>query len=165
MTMRRPKNSLGKITLFSLIVMGLVLSTGYGKEELFRFDSFAGETVAVERQPVFIITSHSDNDLKETLRCATLASAKQDAFWIINFAWEQSSEVKRRIASKLMKEDFMKARSTVLGPEYRTAARMILVEASGRIHWSCDSFPSNKEWSQALSIWTRLADNLRQKSL
>jgi len=157
-------HSWGKLALFSLLLIDSALCAGYGKEGLFRFESFSGETVAIGEQPVFIITSHSANDLKETLRCATLANAKQDVFWIINFAWEQSSKVKRRIASKLLKEDFMKARSTVLGPEYRAAARIILVESGGKVHWSCDSFPSGEEWSEAISIWARLADKPRQKS-
>ena len=78
------------------------------------------------------------------MRCATLVNAQQGAFLVINFAWKQSSEIKRRIASNLLKEDFMRARSTVLSPEHQTAARMALIEPSGEVHWSCESFPGEE---------------------
>lgn len=145
-----------KLALFCLALLGSYNHTVYGEEASFRFESFSGNTVSIDRQPVFIITTHSEKDLKEALRCATLASSQQGAFWVINFAWEQSSEIKRRAASKLLKEDFMKSRSTVLGPEYRLAARMILIEPNGAVSWSCKSFPSDEEWTQALSIWASL---------
>ena len=103
---------------------------------------------------MFIITSHSPDDLKETLRCATLANTQKEAFWVINFAWNQPDSLKRRTAAKLLKHDFMKSHSTVLRPEFRNAARMVLMEADGKIRWRCESFPYDHEWAQALSTWS-----------
>ena len=101
---------------------------------------------------------------EEAMRCATLVNAQQGAFWVINFAWKQSSEIKRRIASNLLKEDFMRARSTVLSPEHQTAARMALIEPSGEVHWSCESFPGEEEWARARVIWSRLSETPCQKA-
>ena len=168
MTIKRSKpfstDSLGKRTLLWLFLFSPVLDAGYCEEATFRFESFSGESISVDRQPVFIISSHSENDLKEAMRCATLVNAQQGAFWVINFAWKQSSEIKRRIASNLLKEDFMRARSTVLSPEHQTAARMALIEPSGEVHWSCESFPGEEEWARARVIWSRLSETPCQKA-
>ena len=166
MTITRSKSfstdSLGKRTLLWLFLFSPVLDAGFCTEAPFRFESFSGETVSVDRQPLFIISSHSANDLNEAMRCANLVNAQQGTFWVINLAWKQSSEIKRRIASNLLKEDFMRTRSTVLSPEHETAARMALIEPSGEVHWSCESFPDEEEWARA--IWSRLSKTPWQKS-
>ncbi len=151
--MIRSKPPLGQIALLSLILVGTNVPKGIACDE-FQFESFLGEAVSVKQWPVFIITSHSPDDLKEALRCATLANTQKNAFWVINFAWEQSDNLKRRAAAKLLKQDFMKSHSTVLGPEFRGADRMVLIDADGEINWSCESFPNDQEWKRALANWT-----------
>ena len=152
-TMIRYSRLMGRIALLSLALFGADFNRGYASEE-FRFESFLGEDVSITQWPVFIITSHSPDDLKETLRCATLANTQKEAFWVINFAWNQPDSLKRRTAAKLLKHDFMKSHSTVLRPEFRNAARMVLMEADGKIRWRCESFPYDHEWAQALSTWS-----------
>ena len=151
--MIRRNRPMGRIALCCLALFGAAFNKGYANDE-FRFKTFLGETVSITQWPVFIITSHSPDDLKVALRCATLANTQRNAFWVINFAWNQPASLKRRTAAKLLKQDFMKSHSTVLGPEFRDAARIVLMEADGKIRWSCESFPNDQEWDQALSTWS-----------
>ncbi len=138
--------------------IGLVLATlatmspSHSKESSLRFKTFDGRQQELTAGPTFVITSHSQNDIEEALRCASLVESIPKANWIIDVAWPQPAATKRIAAQSVLKSDYLKAHSTILPKPFPLAVRIALVDTSANILWSSPSFPSASSWKQAREI-------------
>ncbi len=121
----------------------------------FSCETLDGGRFTVSEWPFFIITSQSEEDLSESLRCASLISSLESPQWLIDFAWPQNVRVKRMAARSLLKRPFMRSRSTILERPIRNAPLIALVNSNFEVIWSCDSYPSADDWAQALETYRK----------
>lgn len=115
--------------------------------------TFDGEKRTIREWPIFIITSHSQEDLNETLRCASLVSSLENPSWLINFAWPGSERTKRIAADVLLKSEYMKSHSTILNKLSPDSPLISLVDSEFRILWCSSSYPVEKDWNHAVKIF------------
>ena len=119
----------------------------------FIYQNLEDQQISITTWPAFIITSQSEADLKEALRCATqVSSLVQKPHWLIDFAWPQSTAVKRRVAKRLLKSAFMKTHSAILENAPSVNSLIVLIDNENTVLWHSDSYPSDDDWNIALDI-------------
>ena len=119
----------------------------------FTYQNLEDQHVTIKTWPAFIITSQSEADLKDALRCATqVSSIAPKPHWLIDFAWPQSTTVKRRVAKRLLKSAFMKAHSTILENSPSHNSIIVLINNENTVLWNSESYPSDDDWKIALDI-------------
>ena len=136
-----------------LLSLSFLLSIPYAHAAELAYRNLNDQEIAIEQWPAFIITSQSEDKLSDALRCASfIDSADPKPHWLIDFAWPQSAAIKRRIAAKLLKSDFMKTHSTILEDSISNDSLVALINANREILWSSPSYPSDEDWQIALDI-------------
>ena len=150
-SMQRIASRLAAAAIYAITLLPLAGVRGEG--QAFAPKSLQGSLIPIDRWPAFVITSRSPDDLNESMRCATRANSWDQAFWILNFAWDQPESAMRLAAAKFLKNDFMKSRSAILGEEYRDSPRVMLIDSRGIVLWRSLSYPTEREWEEAHSIW------------
>lgn len=139
------------LALLSLSLLLPILSPSQATD--FAYENLEGQRVSISDWPAFIITSQSETDLKDALRCATRVSSLEHApHWLIDFAWPQATAVKRRAAKRLLKSSFMKSRSAVLERSRSQDSLIVLIDNDGTVLWSSLSYPIDEDWKTALDI-------------
>lgn len=119
----------------------------------FIYQNLEDQQISITTWPAFIITSQSEADLKDALRCATqVSSLAQKPHWLIDFAWPQSTAVKRRVAKRLLKSAFMKTHSAILENSPSVNSLIVLIDNENTVLWDSDSYPSDDDWNIALDI-------------
>ncbi|MBT5814050.1 MAG: hypothetical protein HOI15_06820 [Opitutales bacterium] len=117
------------------------------------YQNLKGQTVTISHWPAFIITSQSQEDLKDALRCATqVSSLSQKPHWLIDFAWPHSTAVKRRIAKTRIESAFMKTHSAILENSPSNDSLIILIDNQNNVLWNSRTYPSGDDWKKALDI-------------
>ncbi len=119
----------------------------------FTCKTFNGEKLTISEWPIFLITSHSQEDLNETLRCASLVSSLESPIWLIDFAWPGSERAKRIAANAFLKSEYMKSHSTILKRSSPNSPLISLVDSEFRILWCSSSYPIEKDWNHAVQIF------------
>ncbi len=119
----------------------------------FTYKTFDGEKRTIYEWPVFLITSQSQEDLSETLRCASLLGSLESPVWLINFAWPGSERAKRIAANAFLKSEYMKSHSTILKNASPKLPLISLVDSQFRILWCSSSYPVAKDWNHAVQIF------------
>lgn len=135
-----------------LVLAALATMSPSHSTESLRFKTFDGQQQELTAGPIFIITSHSQDDIEEALRCASLVESIPKVNWLIDVAWPQPAAIKRIAAQSVLKSDYLKAHSTILPKPFPLAVRIALVDTSANILWSSRSFPSASSWERAIKI-------------
>lgn len=133
--------------------VGMSFPSIHLKAEAFSCQTLNGETLTINRWPIFIITSRSEKDLSESLQCASLVGSLETRNWLIDFAWPQREIAKRLAANTLLRSDFMKKHATVLKNAIPDLPLISLVDSQHKIIWSSPAFPSDEDWSGAKEIF------------
>ena len=138
--------------LFALM-LGLFTKETCAQE--FTCKTLDGEYLTIYEWPIFLITSRSQEDLNEALRCASLVSALESRPWLLDFAWPGSSYAKRNVASAFLKSGFLKSHSTILEKTPSDAPLLSIVDSNFNIIWCSLYYPNDEDWIQALKIFKR----------
>lgn len=118
----------------------------------FSYENLEGQVVSIDSQPVFIITTKSESDLKDALRCASyIESLANKPNWVIDLAWPQSEFAKRLAANRLIKSEFMRERCAILDDSHSLRNLVALVDAKGETVWNSKAYPSDTDWENALA--------------
>jgi len=153
MSMATRSIKLLSLSLPSLLLLSLVHSIPSTHAADFTYKNLNDQNITVSHWPAFVLTSRSEADLKDALRCATLVSSLDGKpHWLIDFAWPQPAAIKRRAAKRLLKSDFMKAHSTILKRPTSSDSLVALIDTHGNVLWSSPSDPSDDDWQIALDI-------------
>lgn len=142
-------SSLPKIAL-AFILFHVIAVQAQAAE--FSYENLEGQVVSIESQPLFIITTKSESDLKDALRCASyLESLANKPKWVIDLAWPQSEFAKRLAAKRLIKSEFMRERCAILDESISPRNLVALLNAKGETIWNSASYPSDNDWDVALA--------------
>ena len=138
--------------LFALIIGLFAKETG---AQEFTCKTIDGEYLTINEWPIFLITSRSQEDLHESLRCASLVSSLESRPWLLDFAWPGNSYAKRTVASAFLKSGFLKSHSTILEKNPSDAPLLSIVDSNFNIIWCSLSYPNDEDWIQAKKIFNR----------
>lgn len=134
----------------TFFIIVFCLFANQAKSQEFTCKTLDGEQLTINEWPIFLINSHSKENLNDTLRCASLVSTLESPHWLINFAWPGSERAKRMSANVLLKSGFMKKHSTVLENSSPDSPLISLVDSEFQILWCSYSYPNKEEWNQAV---------------
>lgn len=140
--------------LFLLLLLALSFHPTATRAAEFTYENLNGKRIAISNEPFFILTTRSDSDLKDALRCASyLEGLNERPRWLIDLAWPQSETAKRMATKRLLKSELMKERSAILEQPTLENALVALIDDEGRTIWSSESYPSDRDWEQALTAF------------
>ena len=146
------KTPFASVALFLLLAPSLIPFSARAAE--FSYENLEGQIVSIDSQPVFIITTKSESDLKDALRCASyIESLANKPNWVIDLAWPQSEFAKRLAAKRLIKSEFMKRRCAILDDSRSPRNLVALLDSRGVTVWNSATYPSDTDWESALAKW------------
>jgi hypothetical protein len=142
-----------KFRILFALMLSLLAKETYAQE--FTCKTLDGEYLTINEWPIFIITSRSQEDLKDALQCASLVSSLETSPWLLDFAWPGNEYAKRNAASAFLKSAFMKSHSTILENAPADAPLISLVDSNFEIIWCSLAYPNEEDWDQAMRILNR----------